>query len=153
MIASQNDPTSTTTPSYFRFSRACLPFLRSCIYAYIRSMRWPWWVASRVYMCIYVYMDTYLYIYDIHTIFICMYTQYWCIYTKYMCFITVAKERCKDRARFRKRPDSMSILQIVAAPCLQIGKWQGGVFHICVYGVTLVSRIDKIIGLFCKRAL
>jgi len=23
----------------------------------------------------------------------------------------------------------------------------------CVYGVALVSRIDKIIGLFCKRAL
>ena len=25
--------------------------------------------------------------------------------------------------------------------------------HVCYYGVALVSRIDKIIGLFCKRAL
>ena len=42
-----------------------------------------------------------------------------------------------------------SALQCVAA-CLLVHNMQGGVWH---YGVALVSRIDKFIGLFCKRDL
>ena len=45
------------------------------------------------------------------------------------------KMTCKDKASYGSSPPSIVVLVL------------------CCYGVALVNRIDKIIGLFCKRAL
>ena len=70
-------------------------------------------------------------------------------------YVSFAKEPYKKDDVPQKRPIILRSLLIVATP-LRIHLFCCQTQFTCVvsiYGVASVSRIDKIIGLFCKRAL
>jgi len=65
-------------------------------------------------------------------------------------YVSFAKEPYKRADILQKRPVILSILLTVATPCVTC-EFVAQMNEMC-YGMATVSRIDTIIGLFCRIA-